>query len=143
MANPLKKKQKIESEYDSVIKMTRNASQMRNYCEYGEASEMPTSLGLRIEKFGPVSFPLYEPLASSLLLNCQQSLFRKNVYIKSESSTYYELDASKVTIANPEWDKKLGELVKRVGEGLSYLFSLTFKWNKPLFFFISIVFVFV
>ena len=93
---------------------------MGEFCVDGEAYELPKLFGLEVDGFGPVSFPLVDPQGSNLIGECQQTLFGKNglTLVKTEQPCYFELDASRVRMRNPEWDVKLNELVRRVGKGL-------------------------
>lgn len=106
--------------FEKIFESVNKAGVVGEFCLSGEAYEMPKILGLEVENFGPVCFPLVDPQASNLISVCQQNLFGKNglTITKTENLCFFELDASKVRISNPEWEPKLGELVKRVGKGL-------------------------
>lgn len=107
-----------------VFDTLRKCENMGEFSVEGEAFEMPTMLGLEIDTFGPVCFPLVDPQARNLIANvCQQSLFDKNgvPFAKVEMPCFYYIDAAKVKINNPVWNGRLNELVKRVAQRLGCL----------------------
>lgn len=107
---------------------------MGEFSVEGEAFEMPTMLGLEVDTFGPVCFPLVDPQARNLIASaCQQSLFDKNglPFAKAEMPCFYYIDAAKVKINNPVWKGRLNELVKRIAQRLGCLDDVEVK-TSPL-----------
>lgn len=83
----------------------------------GVASELPAYLGLEVENFGSVPFPLIESVATNLIKYCRQETFEENTPTKVDKN-WYQLEPSKVKITHPDWNAKLSELVKQVSKGL-------------------------
>lgn len=91
-----------------------------DFCVEGVASELPNSIGLEVENFGKVHFPLEEAQAKELIKVCTLAPFGKNeltLYDKKVRDSY-QLDPSQVTINSRNWETKLNQLVKRVGVAL-------------------------
>ena len=86
----------------------------------GEANELPKAISLDVANFGKVKFPLDECQAKELIKVCHPAPFGKNemtLYDKKVRDSF-QIDPSKVTITNRNWENKLAQLVKRVGSGL-------------------------
>lgn len=102
---------------ENIGKVIRNG----DFCVEGEAFELPCCIGLEVQNFGPVSFPLTDATASELIkvIGLNKNTKGRKSQLKIEAAkTRFELKPDRVRIGNPEWEVKLNELAKRVADGL-------------------------
>ncbi|RMZ94041.1 hypothetical protein BpHYR1_037368, partial [Brachionus plicatilis] len=115
-----KKLKKDETEYPEEIEILKEALSKAppagQYSASGEASELPTMLGLHIKDFGDVSLPINALQAEELIKKCARAPYGHNfdTLVNREVRDSYQLEPSTIEIKNPEWSSKLQELVDRV-----------------------------
>lgn len=114
------KAENTEEKFLEVNACLRKASNSGEISFEGEAPELPCMLGLEIKDFGVVSLPFQDPQASELIKRCEQAPFGKNskTLVDKAVRDSYQLDPSQFKINNPDWSKKLDEVVSRVEQGL-------------------------
>lgn len=87
---------------------------------------MPKEVSLEVENFGLVRFPLVdEEKLTSFIDFCSKHGVKKELKAMSPSQEYFvhrslpqshTLSQSQVKIADPDWDEKFSQLLKRIGK---------------------------
>ena len=110
----------IENEFVKLNSYLRKAKKSGDYSIEGVANELPCTLGLEVEGFGPISLPLIDPQASKLIERCAQAPYGKDfeTLVDRKVRDSFQLEPSQFKIRNPNWQKKLDELLVRVAKGL-------------------------
>ena len=106
--------------FKSIVEYIKKAPKTSNYSVDGEANELPKDVNIEVKDFGRLNLPLEDPQASELIKVCKRAPYGKNeqTLIDPNVRDSYQLDPSNVTITNGDWDKKLQQLVNRVGKSL-------------------------
>lgn len=103
-----------EDNLKEIAKLLKSVETTQNNTLQGEAFELPIIIGLELDNFGPVSFPLTDSDGFKVMQFCQRS--RPDT---SDMNTL-EIDPSKVKIVNPDWEQRIGQLSNRVAIELGY-----------------------
>lgn len=89
----------------------------------GLSKSLPSILGLNIKKIGPISLPIQEYQAEKVINQSSVCKQGKNAY---------EIQASKITIENEEWQEKLNNLVYKIKDKLGCSDECVAKLEKLL-----------
>lgn len=103
-----------EDNLKEIAELLKSVEIAQNNTLHGEAFELPKIIGLEIDNFGPVSFPLNDIDGFRVMQFCQRS--RPDT---SDKNTL-EIDPSNVKIVNPDWEQAIGQLSNRVAIELGY-----------------------
>lgn len=104
----------------SLVECLKKAVEIGAYCVSGEASELPSMIGMEVQDFGPVVFPLVKGEAKRLIKKCHPVIVKYNGVTRAGKTVpkSHQLFTDLVAIKNPDWYVKLKELVARVGKSL-------------------------
>lgn len=101
-----------------LVNNLKHGKKIGYYCVNGEAEKLPKIIGLDVENFGPVSFPLVDPQAKSFIKICKPALFKQINGRTKYIPGCYQLEPDRLRIVNKDWTYKLNGLVEKVKEDL-------------------------
>jgi hypothetical protein len=133
-SEPSPSAEEIEAKIKLINCCLKTVESPGSYAFDGEATELPTMMGLEVKGFGLVHLPLTDLQAKKLIGVCKQAPYGKNqqTLIDKNVRDSYQLSPSSIKIGNKTWNAKLKELVARVSKGLGCVPKVEAKLYKML-----------
>ena len=116
----------VEGNLKQIAKLLTKADILDEFVIEDEAVELPKEVSLEVENFGFVRFPpLDDEQLTSFIEFCSTHGVKNEFKAMSPSQEFflhlslpqsYALSPAQVKIADPQWDEKLSQLLKRIAQ---------------------------